>query len=140
MTKRQNFPKKVQRAALDRAKGQCECVGVLYGLPPDTRCTRKLNKGVHFEHILADSNGGKPTLENCAAACPQCNMFKAHKHDTPRAAKTLRQQDKDRGVSKPMKAKIASRPFQSRLKPPKGQGMSPSHAEHLRKMAEKYKK
>lgn len=111
MAKRQNFPKSVQRAALDRAGGICECVGVLYGLKPNTRCTRKLNKGLHFEHILANSNGGKPTLDNCAAACPQCNLFKARKHDTPRAAKTLRLQDKARGIKK------TKTPFLVRPKP-----------------------
>ena len=84
---RKEFPKPVKRAALLRSGGLCEGEG-----------NRDLAYGVHFDHVNADSNGGKPTLENCAAVCPHCNMHKAYHHDTPRAAKLKRQSDKDKGI------------------------------------------
>lgn len=108
--RRKEFSKAVKREALLRSGGLCEAVGPLYGLEPGQRCNVNLAYGVHFDHVNADSNGGEPTLENCAAVCPQCNMFKAHKHDTPRAAKVKRQYDKHNGIVRP-KGKIPSRQF-----------------------------
>lgn len=108
--RRKEFSKAVKRDALLRSGGLCEAVGPLYGLEPEQRCNVKLSYGVHFDHVNADSNGGEPTLENCAATCPHCNMFKAHKHDTPRAAKVKRQFDKHNGIVRP-KGKIPSRKF-----------------------------
>lgn len=98
--RRKEFSKAVKREALLRSGGLCEAVGPLYGLEPGQRCNVNLAYGVHFDHVNADSNGGKPTLENCAAVCPQCNMHKAHFHDTPRAAKLKRQRDRNQGISK----------------------------------------
>lgn len=95
---RHEFPKPVKREALLRSGGLCEGEGHLYGLAEGVRCNRDLAYGVHFDHVNADSNGGKPTLENCAAVCPHCNMHKAYKHDTPRAAKLKRQRDKHNGI------------------------------------------
>lgn len=105
---RKEFDKKTKRAALMRSEGLCEGEGELYGLPAGVRCNRKLAYGVHFDHVNGDSNGGEPTLENCAATCPQCNMHKAHHHDTPRAAKLKRQSDKHNGIKK------AKKPWPSR--------------------------
>ena len=107
---RREFSKAVRREALLRSGGLCEAVGPLYGLEPEQRCNVKLSYGVHFDHVNADSNGGEPTLENCAATCPHCNMFKAHKHDTPRAAKVKRQYDKHNGIVRP-KGKWPKRKF-----------------------------
>ena len=107
---RREFSKAVRREALLRSGGLCEAVGPLYGLEPEQRCNVKLSYGVHFDHVNADSNGGEPTLENCAATCPHCNMFKAHKHDTPRAAKVKRQYDKHNGIVRP-KSKWPKRKF-----------------------------
>jgi 5-methylcytosine-specific restriction protein A len=97
---RREFTKSVKRAALDRAKGQCEAVGPLYGLAPGVRCNARLDKGINFDHVNGDSNGGEPTLENCAATCPPCNQFKNNNTDTPRAAKTKRMSDKFKGITK----------------------------------------
>lgn len=69
---RREFPKAVKREALLRSGGICEGEGHLYGLPDGVRCNRDLSYGVHFDHVNADSNGGKPTLENCGL------MYQAH--------------------------------------------------------------
>ncbi len=95
---RQEFPKPVKREALRRSGGLCEATGELYGLPDGVRCNLPLSFGIHFDHINPDSNGGEPTLENCLATCPKCNLYKADKFDKPRAAKGLRQQDKHNGI------------------------------------------
>jgi len=108
---RKEFPKSVKREALKRSGGLCEAVGELYGLEPGVRCNANLAYGVHFDHVNGDSNGGKPTLDNCAATCPRCNQYKNNKYDTPRAAKGLRQQDKALGIVR-AKGKIKSRGFQ----------------------------
>ena len=130
---RSNFPKSVKRLALLRSLKLCEAIGALYGLKADIRCNAPLSHGCEFDHILAASNGGDNSLENCAAVCIKCHMFKTTQNDTPRAAKTVRQQDKHNGITS-TKAAIPSRPFQSRLKPDKGAGFSRSHAAHLEAM------
>ena len=43
------------------------------------------------------------SLENCAAVCVKCHAFKTRNHDIPKAAKTVRQQDKARGTKKPQR-------------------------------------
>ena len=108
--KRLNFPKDIRRAALERSGGYCECVGPDYGLPLGKRCNAPLSKGIHFEHIIADSIGGKPHLTNCLASCPKCNLYKADHIDKPRAAKVKRQSDKHHGILS-SKAHIANRGF-----------------------------
>jgi 5-methylcytosine-specific restriction protein A len=95
---RQKFPASVKRDALKRGGGLCEGEGKLYGLAEGIRCNRDLAYGVHFDHVNPDGNGGKPTLENCAAVCPECNMHKAWKSDTPRIAKMKRQRDRNAGI------------------------------------------
>jgi 5-methylcytosine-specific restriction endonuclease McrA len=92
------FSKSVKRAAWDRAGGRCEASGVLYGLPETVVCGRDLRHGVEYDHVLADSNGGAASLENCAAVCPRCHAYKSREVDTPRAAKSVRQGDKHRGI------------------------------------------
>lgn len=96
---RHEFPKSVRREALARSDGLCEGVGELYGLPADRRCNLPLSYGVHFDHVNPDGNGGKPTLENCAAVCPDCHAFKTRK-DVARIAKMKRQRDRNNGIKR----------------------------------------
>lgn len=108
---RAEFSKATKREALQRSGKKCEATGTLYGLEPGQRCDVSLAYGVEFDHIILDANSKDNSLKNCAAVCIKCHHFKTTKHDTPRAAKTLRQQDKDRGIKGP-KHKWPSRPFQ----------------------------
>lgn len=101
MARTAEFTKPTKREALKRARGQCEAVGPLYGLKPKQRCGASLSRGVNFDHIILEANSHDNSLENCACVCIPCHHVKTAKHDTPLAAKTVRQQDKDSGVSKP---------------------------------------
>ena len=77
---RREFPAKVRVAAWDRCKGYCE------------KCGAWLYVGrFAYDHIIADSIGGEPTLENVQVLCSACHGEKTAKLDTPRAAKTKRQ-------------------------------------------------
>lgn len=96
---RAEFSKRTQRDAYDRSNGHCEAAGVLYGLPTGKRCNMPLNNGVEYDHVILDANSKDNSLNNCAAVCPACHRFKTTKRDIPTAAKTLRQQDTDRGIS-----------------------------------------
>lgn len=131
---RAEFTKPVKRAALKRSEGLCEAIGAWYNR--STRCNSPLALGVQFDHHILEANSHDNSLENCRAVCIKCHAWKTAHYDTPLAAKTLRTQDKSRGITSP-KTKIASRPFQSRLKPDKGTRQANSHAEHLAKMAQK---
>lgn len=95
---RREFTKATKRAALERSGLLCEAVGAWYGLEPGQRCNAPLGYGVEFDHIDLDANSKDNSLENCAAVCPKCHGFKTRHHDIPVAAKTLRQQDKARGI------------------------------------------
>lgn len=95
---RSEFPKQVKRDALFRSTGLCEASGKMYGLEEGQRCGVSLAHGVEFDHVLADSNGGKPTLENALAVCKKCHRYKTSHFDTPRAAKIVRQRDKHNGI------------------------------------------
>ena len=98
---RAEFTKPVKRAALSRSGQLCEAVGRLYGLEEGRRCNAPLSYGVEFDHVILDANSKDNSLENCAAVCPACHKHKTNHHDKPKAAKTLRQQDKRRGIKKP---------------------------------------
>lgn len=119
---RREFTRATKRAALARSEGRCEAIGAWYGLEPGKRCGASLAAGVEFDHIILDANSKDNSLENCAAVCLPCHRHKSAKHDTPTAAKTLRQQDRARGI------KAASRPIQSRgfAKSPKPRHERPS--------------
>lgn len=91
---RAEFQKETKRLALKRAAKHCEAVGEWYGLSAGQRCSAPLAYGVEFDHILLAANGGDNSLENCAAVCKRCHGWKTAKHDTPLAAKTVRQRDK----------------------------------------------
>lgn len=97
---RKEFTKPTKRQALERSGGLCEGVGPWYGLPENTRCNAPLGYGVEFDHIDLDANSKDNSLSNCAAVCPACHKYKTGKIDVPKAAKTLRQQDKNRGIRK----------------------------------------
>jgi len=100
MSDRANFTKPVKRQALRRSGQLCEAVGTWYGLQPAQRCNAPLAYGVEFDHVILDANSKDDSLENCAAVCVRCHAFKTRKHDTPLAAKTVRQQDMALGIRK----------------------------------------
>ncbi len=108
---RNEFTKQTKREALRRSGGKCEAVGEWYALQAGKRCEMLLSYGVEFDHIILDANSKDNSLENCAAVCKKCHDYKTHRHDIPKAAKTLRQQDKHNGITGP-KRKWGSRPFQ----------------------------
>jgi hypothetical protein len=96
---RNEFPKPVRRAALLRAQGTCEAVGLVYGLAPGSRCHAPLTKGVEFDHYpIRASDGGPGTLENCVAVCLTCHRHKTTTFDIPEAAKGKRARDRHTGV------------------------------------------
>ena len=97
---RAEFSKQTKREALRRSGGLCEAVGSLYGLPPGQRCNAPLAYGVEFDHVVLEANSHDNSLQNCAAVCIRCHKHKTAKHDTPMAAKTVRQQDKNLGIRK----------------------------------------
>lgn len=96
---RREFTKPTKREALKRSGGLCEGQGRIYGLSNE-RCNAPLSYGVEYDHVVLAANGGDNSLENCAAVCVRCHRWKTSNHDTPMAAKTLRQQDKARGIRK----------------------------------------
>lgn len=99
---RAEFPKPVKRDALKRSGGKCEAMGAMYGIDFGRRCNAPLAYGVEFDHIVLEANSHDNSLENCAAVCIKCHRWKTTKHDTPLAAKTVRQRDKIRlGIKKP---------------------------------------
>lgn len=111
MTRAGDFTKPVKRAALRRSGRLCEATGDWYGLPHGARCNAPLSFGVEFDHIDQEANSHDGSLENCAAVCPRCHRFKTDHIDTPKAAKTLRQQDKALGITRNKK------PWPKRLNP-----------------------
>lgn len=113
MSRREHgFSKPTKREALKRAQGKCEAEGELYGLPAGVRCNGNLSAGFEFDHRIAVAIGGTSDLSNAVVACKICHRHKSTKHDTPLAARTVRQQDKHNRIEGPKK-KIQSRGFQS---------------------------
>lgn len=98
---RREFGKPTKREALKRSGMLCEAVGEWYGFQPGQRCNAPLSVGVQFDHIDLDANSKDNSLENCAAICIPCHQYKTRTRDIPLAAKTLRQQDKARGIKGP---------------------------------------
>lgn len=92
------FSKPIKRAALERSGGKCEAKGDLYGLPAQITCGASLAYGVEFDHAILWANSRDSGLGNCVAVCPSCHRYKTAKHDTPLAAKTVRQRDKHAGL------------------------------------------
>lgn len=83
----------MKREALARSGLRCEAEGELYGLPPQVRCGADLGYGVEFDHAILWANSRDSSLGNCVAVCPKCHRFKTTQHDTPKAAKTVRQSE-----------------------------------------------
>jgi 5-methylcytosine-specific restriction endonuclease McrA len=98
MANRREFTKQTRRDALKRSGQRCEAVGAMYGLDAGKRCNAPLSSGVEYDHIVLDANSKDNSLENCASVCPKCHRWKTSHHDTPMAAKTVRMQDKARGI------------------------------------------
>src|SRR5690606_27009906 len=91
----------------------------MYGLEPGHRCNAPLSHGVNFDHIILDANSKDNSLENCAAVCIKCHKWKTANHDIPMAARTVRMQDKARGIkAKPAKP-LRGAPFPKSEKPKK---------------------
>lgn len=107
---RAEFSKPTKRAAFARSEGRCEASGVRYGLEPGQRCDMPLDRGVIYDHDDPDANSKNNSLENCRCICPGCNRFKTGKTDIPAIAKTVRQRDKNIGITGP-KSKWPSRPM-----------------------------
>lgn len=82
---RQEFPARVKMEALARSKGRCE----------GSSCGTKLTIAkYHFDHVIADGLGGKPTLDNCAVLCWACHRVKTSESDVPAIAKAKRREIK----------------------------------------------
>jgi hypothetical protein len=92
------FSKPIKRAALERSGGKCEARGELYGLPVQITCGASLAYGVEFDHFILWANSRDSSFDNCLAVCPSCHRYKTANHDTPKAAKTVRQRDKHSGI------------------------------------------
>ena len=94
MSARREFSRAVRAAAFLRAEGRCENIDA-----DGDRCAQKLGPGnVNYDHIIADSIGGEPTLDNCAVLCRAHHAVKTATLDTPRAAKVKRIRDKHFGM------------------------------------------
>lgn len=106
---RKEFPRKVKRAAIDRANGHCE------------RCKAALKPGeAEVDHILPDALGGEPTLANAMVLCRVCHRGPDGKttQDVRRIRKADRQRDKATGAMR-AKSKIRSAGFPSTGKTPR---------------------
>jgi 5-methylcytosine-specific restriction protein A len=106
-SKRAEFSAKTQEQALKRSNRVCE----------NKKCCAPLSRGkYHFDHVLPDGLGGKPTLANCQVLCIQCHKEKTAKEDVPRIRKADRQKRADDGIKRPSPP-IASRPKQEKIAP-----------------------
>lgn len=102
--KRLEFSARVQEQALKRSNMICE----------NRKCCAPLSKGkYHFDHILPDGLGGKPTLANCQCICITCHKEKTAKEDVPRIRKAARQKRGNDGI-KPPTQPIPARPKSER--------------------------
>lgn len=93
--KRNEFPKRVRLEAFQRANGKCE------------KCTARLAVGrYHFDHVLADTLGGKPSLDNCAVLCVNCHKRKTVTVDIPLVGKSNRVRSKFLGLGRKKKSVV----------------------------------
>lgn len=104
---RRNFPKSVKVAVIKRATRD----NVIYCEKCHLPCRK-----FEIDHIIPDSHGGEPTVENaellCKGAPDKCHDTKTAQHDTPIAAKLKRIEAKHLGV------RSNARPIPSRTNPP----------------------
>lgn len=103
------FTKPVKREALARSGRRCEATGPTYGLPDGIRCSADLGYGVEFDHIILWANSRDSSISNCLCVCPRCHRYKTTTHDTPKAAKTVRQRDKHDGIKNDRQPMAGSR-------------------------------
>ncbi len=105
-----HFAKAVKRQVLERSGGRCEATGPIYGLPEGVRCNADLNlAGVEFDHLILWANSRDSSIDNAICTCPRCHRFKTTTHDTPKAAKTVRQRDKANGIKNDRQPMAGSR-------------------------------
>ena len=125
MANRREFSKETKRHALKRSGLLCEAVGAMYGHPAGHRCNAPLSAGVQYDHIVLDANSKDNSLENCAAVCIPCHRWKTANHDTPMAAKTVRMQDKARGIRSAPAKKLSGPGFPKSPKAARRQPKNP---------------
>ena len=93
---RQEFPRKIKAAAIERAKGRCE------------KCKAALKQGeAEVDHILEDALGGQPVLANAQVLCRPCHAAKTAER-VRGMRKAERARDKSSGAIKP-KSKLATK-------------------------------
>jgi len=121
----QTIPRSVRIRVFEKHDGKCALTG------------KKLFAGeFDIDHIKRLKDGGEHRESNL-----QPVWREKHKEKTAQETKLGKKAEKikDKHFSpKQPKTKIASRPFQSRLKPDKSTRQANSHAAHLAKMAQKY--
>lgn len=94
---RRNFPASVQREALERSGGICEChlIPHVFKQP----CGRPLGAGnTFFEHVDPDFMSKDNSLRNAAALTKTCFKYKTANFDLPRIAKAKRNFDSHNGI------------------------------------------
>lgn len=105
---RREFPTKIRVAVIKRATVGSVIVCEKCG---------GLAKKFQIDHVIPDSHGGEPVLENAMLICEYCYSEK-NPRDTTVAAKLKRIEAKHLGAAKP-KQKLQSRGFQKRERTPK---------------------
>jgi 5-methylcytosine-specific restriction endonuclease McrA len=86
---RRDFTKAVKLAAFQRADGRCE------------KCTAQLYPGKYrYDHVVPDTFGGAPTLENCQVICIACDSEKTYGKDIPAIAKNNRMRERNLGIKR----------------------------------------
>lgn len=86
---RREFSRKTKAEAFLRCGGHCE------------GCTALLAPArIEYDHIIPDSLGGEPTLENCRVICAACHRVKTG-DDAGNLARALRREAKHIGASAP---------------------------------------
>lgn len=108
MSKRSEFPAKIKAQEWERSCGKCRACGLAIG-----------SKAKHYDHILPDALGGKPTLANCQLLCEPCHKEKTGKYDVPRVRKADRQHKADIGAKAAPIRSLQSRGFELSCKAPR---------------------
>ena len=87
---RAEFSYKTRKVAFERAHGFCECgCGQPFGDHPKER--------PHYDHIIADFNGGRNTLDNCQVLRVDCHQAKTAE-DMPFIKKNRREDKRKNGT------------------------------------------
>jgi 5-methylcytosine-specific restriction protein A len=95
---RREFTKSIKVQVVQRATSRSVIYCEKCGFP---------TKKFQIDHVIADSIGGKPTIENAELICESCYRVK-NTRDTRMAAKTKRIEAKSVGIKT-----VARRPIQS---------------------------